>query len=329
MHTAHHQELPQGGDDSYTEPAGGHTEPGKAAADGVAHNSAQRRQQAEDKGHGNEQAEERSENGGQQIGHELFDDLIDQAEQGHRQHNGQNSLGVIGHSGRDAKDCERLPVGGKNCEIGHHQNAANERTQHTVDPQLLGCIVAYQDGHEVKSCVIQEIKQDVQVAFHRVQAQQVGAKDGINGTEQASGQQHRDHGGHTARQITHDIFEHLLERQLLPGNGGILSGRIILDGGAGADACQLAQFLIHFRNIGADHDLVLLAAAHNTQHTGNLFHLIVFGEAVVFQIQTQACHAMGGILEIGRSTYRRQNLLGDLFIVCHTDSSYFKSNHRK
>ena len=38
---------------------------------------------------------------------------------------------------------------------------------------------------------------------------------------------------------------------------------------------------------------------------------------------------MGGILEIGRSTYRRQNLLGDLFIVCHTDSSYFKSNRRK
>ena len=26
---------------------------------------------------------------------------------------------------------------------------------------------------------------------------------------------------------------------------------------------------------------------------------------------------MGGILEIGRSTYRRQNLLGNLFIVCH------------
>ena len=94
-------------------------------------------------------------------------------------------------------------------------------------------------------------------------------------------------------------------------------------GGAGADACQLAQFLIHFRNIGADHDLVLLAAAHNTQHTGNLFHLIVFGKAVVFQIQAQACHAMGGILEIGRSTYCRQNLLADLFIVCHTDSSYF------
>ena len=282
MHTAHHQELPQGGDDSYTEPAGGHTEPGKAAADGVAHNSAQRRQQAEDKGYGNEQAEERSENGGQQIGHELFDDLIDQAEQGHRQHNGQNSLGVIGHSGRDAKDCERLPVGGKNCEIGHHQNTANERTQHTVDPQLLGCIVAYQDGHEVKSCVIQEIKQDVQVAFHRVQAQQVGAKDGINGTEQAAGQQHRDHGGHTARQITHDIFEHLLERQLLPGNGGILSGgRIILDGGVGADACQLAQFLVHFGHIGANDDLILLAAADNPQHARDLLHVVIFGDAVV------------------------------------------------
>ena len=112
--------------------------------------------------------------------------------------------------------------------------------------------------------------------------------------------------------------------QLPLGDGGILGGSsIILDGGAGADACQLAQFLIHFRNIGADHDLVLLAAAHNTQHTGNLFHLIVFGKAVVFQIQAQACHAMGGILEIGRSTYCRQNLLGDLFIVCHTDSSYF------
>ena len=147
---------------------------------------------------------------------------------------------------------------------------------------MLGCIVAYQDGHEVKSCVIQEIKQDVQVAFHRVQAQQVGAKDGINGTEQAAGQQHRDHGGHTARQITHDIFEHLLERQLLPGNGGILSGgRIVLDGGAGADACQLAQFLIHFRNIGADHDLVLLAAADNPQHARDLLHFVIFGDAVV------------------------------------------------
>ena len=161
MHTAHHQELPQGGDDSYTEPAGGHTEPGKAAADGVAHNSAQRRQQAEDKGHGNEQAEERSENGGQQIGHELFDDLIDQAEQGHRQHNGQNSLGVIGHGSRDAKDRERLTVGGKSREIGHHQNTADERTQHTIDTQLFGGIVTHQNRHKVKRRIVQEIKQDI------------------------------------------------------------------------------------------------------------------------------------------------------------------------
>ena len=147
---------------------------------------------------------------------------------------------------------------------------------------MLGCIVAYQDGHEVKSCVIQEIKQDVQVAFHRVQAQQVGAKDGINGTEQAAGQQHRDHGGHTACQIAHDILTHLLGGQLPLGDGGILGGSsIILDGGVGADACQLAQFLVHFGHIGANDDLILLAAADNPQHARDLLHFVIFGDAVV------------------------------------------------
>ena len=52
-------------------------------------------------------------------------------------------------------------------------------------------------------------------------------------------------------------------------------------GGAGADACQLAQFLIHFRNIGTDHDLVLLAAADNPQHARDLLHFVIFGDAVV------------------------------------------------
>ena len=120
MHTAHNQELPQSGDDSHAEPAGGHAKPGKTAADGITHNGTQRCQQAEDKGHGNNQAEERGKNARQQVGHELFDKFINQAEQGHRQHNRQNSLGVIGHGSRDAKDRERLTVGGKSREIGHH-----------------------------------------------------------------------------------------------------------------------------------------------------------------------------------------------------------------
>ena len=74
----------------------------------------------------------------------------------------------------------------------------------------------------------------------------------------------------------------MLERQLLPGNGGILSGgRIILDGGVGADACQLAQFLVHFGHIGANDDLILLAAADNPQHARDLLHVVIFGDAVV------------------------------------------------
>ena len=188
MHTAHNQELPQSGDDSHAEPAGGHAKPGKTATDGITYNGTQRRQQAEDKGHGNNQAEERSENGCQQVGHKLFDNFVNQAEQGHRQHDRQNSLGVICHGGRDAKDRERLSVGGKSCEIRYHQNAADKRPQHTVDTQLFCGIIAHQNGHKVESRIVQEIKQDIQVAFQGVQPQQVGAKDRVDSTEQASGQ---------------------------------------------------------------------------------------------------------------------------------------------
>lgn len=63
MHTAHDEELPKGGDHADTEESGIHTEPGKAAADGVAHNRTEGGEQAQDERRGDKEAQNGREHG--------------------------------------------------------------------------------------------------------------------------------------------------------------------------------------------------------------------------------------------------------------------------
>ena len=81
--------------------------------------------------------------------------------------------------------------------------------------------------------------------------------------------------------ISAEVAKNIIDNQNTDSKKVIIHSSIILDGGVGADACQLAQFLVHFGHIGANDDLILLAAADNPQHARDLLHVVIFGDAVV------------------------------------------------
>lgn len=60
---------------------------------------------------------------------------------------------------------------------------------------------------------------------------------------------------------------------------GVLHRRI------GSEVRQLAQFLVDLGHIGADDDLVLLAAAHHAQHTADSLDFLILRDGVVLQVE--------------------------------------------
>ena len=286
MHAAENQEFPQSCNDRYTEEASGGTEPGQTVADGIAHNSAQRCQQAEDKRNGDQHTEERSEYGGQHIRHDLFDELIHHAEEENRQHDGQHCLGIVGNGAGDTKHCEWFPGRSISRKIRYHENTADETAQHGGDAQLLGGVETCQNGHEVEGGVIQEVKQDVQVAFRRIQSQQFRPAQGVDAAEQRARQQHGNQWGHAARHVAHDVLAHLFGGQFGLGHRGVFRrGFGVLHRRIGSEVRQLAQFLVDLGHIGADDDLVLLAAAHHAQHTADSLDFLILRDGVVLQVE--------------------------------------------
>ena len=100
--------------------------------------------------------------------------------------------------------------------------------------------------------------------------------------------------------------------------GGILCrGLGILHRFAGGEVGQRTQLFIDLGYVCADDDLVLLAAAHHAQHTADGFDFLILGYGVVLQVKPQPGHAVGGVFQVGSTTHSRQNMLGDLFVVCH------------
>ena len=183
---------------------------------------------------------------------------------------------------------------------------------------MFGRVDTGQYRHEVECRTVDEIEQDVQITVGGVEAQQIRPAQRVDTAEKRPCQQNGNQRGHTARHVANDVLAHLLGGQLGLGDGGIrCRGLGILHRFAGGEVGQRTQLFIDLGYVCADDDLVLLAAAHHAQHTADGFDFLILGYGVVLQVKPQPGHAVGGVFQVGSTTHSRQNMLGDLFVVCH------------
>lgn len=86
------------------------------------------------------------------------------------------------------------------------------------------------------------------------------------------------------------------------------------------DATDLANFVVHMGDRGANDDLILLSRVLLPQNTRYRADRITVNERLIGKVEPKARHTVRGKRHVGRPANCREYSFRCLFVVCHTVS---------
>ena len=265
--------------------------------------------------------EHRHTDGTDEVRHHFFDPLVHIGEDPDHQNDRDRCLGVVDQlHGQQAIDLEGLSGRHDVQHGGVQHQCCHQHGKDRVGLEALGCAVSHEEGQEVKACIIDQVAQDVQLAFRRQQAQVLGPEQHRHHLEDTGHDYHRQHRGQAATDGTQDIVGHRFGGQLLFFLRELCFGSRLC---CMLQADPFAYDIVNFIHITADHDLDLPACADHLQNTCNGFQrFIVRCFALVHKHKAQPGHAMGHAADICLAAHCRKHLFSNLLIVCHDEISF-------
>ena len=286
MHTADHEELPEGAEDGHDDQDTDATKVSKTkegVGDEVAEFVADRREDDKGNGNGDDHGAERREDRGEHVGHDLLKELLDKVQDRHRKDDRQDGLLVVGSGDLNAIDGDDAAAL-LGCDAHHgrgNEGTAEEHAEDGAGAELLSRGIAQVDRDKRKRCLIKRgVEERIGRVGVRKNAQHGGAEDGRDGAEQTAGHEQRNQLSHGARQIVENDVGQVLELELLLGSIEVLvNGVTLLDAG---DGDELGEHLGH---VLADDDLELAAGKLATQNTLDLLNLLHVGLAVILSVR--------------------------------------------
>lgn len=240
-------------------------QPGKAAGHDAGKPVAQRRQEPQEDGSGDQKGQGPRKDDPQVFGHPLVDEVEDDREEPHRKDDReQRALVVVSRDINEAEGIAGDPFG-RGREGGVHQNAGGHQAEYFLDAEPLGRCIARHKGHEVEGGVADgaQNRDDIRVGGSQPQRgdQRDDAFDhtaGHDGVKVGS-----DTGGQGVQPADDEVLFLLLDGRGV--GSGIRSVR--LDLAAGVDPRNGDEVVVHLRHRGADDALDLPAGFHHFEDT--------------------------------------------------------------
>ena len=125
---------------------------------------------------------------------------------------------------------------------------------------------------------------------------------------------------HCLGQVVEGLLARSLDRQWLL--GAVIE--VLVNRAFALDA-QRNGGVIDLRHVLANDDLILAARPLCAQHTLDLLNFIIIGNGLIFEVQTQAGHAVRRVRHIGGAADGSEHVLGNLLVIdSHVESLLFQ-----